>query len=497
MQIRNPRGLSQSGRMSFLLKDSVIYGGAAAISKSFSIMTFPLIARHFSTAEYGIIDLFGVVATLIGIMVVFGQDSAVARYFYEYEETEHRQQLISQSILFQLSLSLVMVGGLLLWAQPLSALLVNDPGALVFLQIVILQAPLYVLLNFSQNLLKWTFQRNQFLLISLGSTFLSVLLLLAGIYLFDIGVAGLLWIGFINYAIFGLLGLWLVRHWLVIPRNVRYLKELLIYALPIGVICVVGAFVPTLERWLTSRLLGLEELGLYAAGIRIAMLVTLFVGSFQTAWGPFSLSLYKQSNAIETYNLVLKGFVLVMVPSALFLGAISLPVISVLATERYAAGAVVVFPLTMALVIQASGWITEIGIGISKRSYLYLYAYAAYVIVTVTGIYILASMFGLVGVAIGVMLGHLAKTSMASWLAQAVYPLDWCYQAVFAYFMLTLALGGVGLFLHLQISATLGSVVYFIFSVIAFVLGASILFSKKERERIVLLVSEKIGSKRA
>ena len=119
---------------------------------------------------------------------------------------------------------------------------------------MILQAPLYFLLNFSQNLLKWTFQPNKFLSISLGATFLSVLLLLAGIHLFNIGTAGLLWIGFVNYAIFGLFGLWLVRHWLVILRHVRFLKELLFYALPIGVICLVGAFVPNLERMHTRHL---------------------------------------------------------------------------------------------------------------------------------------------------------------------------------------------------------------------------------------------------
>lgn len=100
------------------------------------------------------------------------------------------------------------------------------------------------------------------------------------------------------------------------------------------------------------------------------MLVTLFVGAFQTAWGPFSLSLYKQSDSIDTYNLVLKSFVLVMVTCSLLLGAVAYPLITILATERYAHGAIVVFPLALALVIQATGWITEIGIGISKRSHL-------------------------------------------------------------------------------------------------------------------------------
>lgn len=82
--MHNSRCLSQSGCMSFLLKDSVICGGAADIGKSFSIIMFPLVDRHFSTEEYGIIYFFSVVATLIGIMVVFGQDSAVVPYFYEY-----------------------------------------------------------------------------------------------------------------------------------------------------------------------------------------------------------------------------------------------------------------------------------------------------------------------------------------------------------------------------------------------------------------------------
>lgn len=149
----------------------------------------------------------------------------------------------------------------------------------------------------------------------------------------------------------------------------------------------------------------------------------------------------------------------------------------------------------MESVIQATVWTTEIGIEISKRSFLHLYKYVVYIVVTVAGIYIFTLMFGLVGVASGVMLGYLAKTSMASWFAQAVYPLDWCYQTVILYFILALTLGRVGLFLHEQIRVSLGSGAYFIFSDISFVLGTFMLFSKKMRERIVLLVIEKIRSK--
>lgn len=52
-------------------------------------------------------------------------------------------------------------------------------------------------------------------------------------------------------------------------------------------ICVLGVFSPTLERWITSHLLGSEELEQNAAGILNTRLAILFVGTFQTAWSCF------------------------------------------------------------------------------------------------------------------------------------------------------------------------------------------------------------------
>lgn len=60
----------------------------------------------------------------------------------------------------------------------------------------------------------------------------------------------------------------------------------------------------------------------------------------------------------------------------------------------------------MGLAIQATGWITEIGIGIAKRSHLSLYAYGVAIIATLGGILLLVPMLGLMGVGIGVMIRH-------------------------------------------------------------------------------------------
>ena len=496
VKIRSPVNLSQQGRIGFLLKDSAVYGGAAAITKAFSLVTFPLIARHFSTEDYGLLDFFGVLGAFLVSLIIFGQDSAVARFFYEYEESQQRQRLISQSLIFQLAFNVISVLVLLGLAEPIITRLIDTPESVKYFSLIVLQAPFLVVLNFSLNLLKWSFQRNKFLLISLGSVLVNVTMLVVGIYGFSVGVYGVLCIAAIVNSMFAVLGLWLVRGWLIMPREYSYLKELVVFALPIGCIGVVAAFVPMMERGVAVSLFSLEELGVYAAGARVATLVVLVISAFQTAWGPFSLAIFKQDDADHTYNLVLKLFVVVMIPLVFLLGAIAHPLLVVLATNRYSEGAIVVFPLAMGLVIQATSWITEIGIGISKKSHINVYSYFAYVVTTMGGIYFFAEILGLVGIALGVLLGHLTKAVIATWLAQIVYPMRWHFRPVVLFVLLSLILGILMVFISYSAINWWAVVASYSFvGVGLLIFGVWFLFSSNERTKAVELLALRLLKK--
>lgn len=485
MKIGAPAALSLRGRLSFLLKDSALYGGAAAVSKAFALITFPLLARHFSLAEYGVLDFFLVLSGFLVTLFVFGQDSSVARFFYELENVDERRQVISQSLAFQL-LGLVLLLPPLWWA---SAWLINlfiefDDVQWLF-RIVLLQLPFLLLINFSQNLLKWTFARARFLIMSLGYTLVQAGLLLVAVLVLDVGIQGILLVSLCTNLLFGLLGLYFVRGWLARPRDSRRLREMLPFAVPYGIICVVAAFSPALERSLTDRLLGAEDLGLYAAGTKIAMLLGLVVAAFQTAWGPFSLSLYKQSEAAHTYNWVLKIFSLCMCILALALTLAARPLIQLLASDRYSGAAELVFPLAMGLAIQATGWITEIGIGIAKRSHLNLYAYGVSIVATLGGILLLAPTLGLMGVGLGVMIGHLARAGISSWLAQQAYPLPWRYGPVLVVFGLTLFFGVVAAWVRQRWGVQAHALTLVLGLLTTAITGWHILFARAEQDRLL------------
>ena len=419
--------MTSSSNLSFLLKDSMIYGLSSAISKAFSLITFPLLIKNFTVSEFGIIDYFMVLANFITIFFVFGQDSAVARFFYESDTDEEKKNVISQSLFLQLVGLLIFIPVLWNSNNLIKKLLINNSEAINYFKIILLQIPFLLFINFSQNILKWTFSRKKFLFMSLGYTIVQTSLLLYVVFITNQGVKSVFYVSLFTNILFGLIGLISISKWIVIPVKFDLIPEMLKYAIPLGAICVFSAFSPTLERSYTNLILGMNDLGLYAAGNKIAMLIGFVVSAFQTAWGPFSLSMYKESKSIDTYNIVLNFFTLFICLSIFILALSAIPVIKILASTKYLNSFTIVFPLTLSISIQAIGSITEIGISISKKSYLYLVSNFLSVTITFFTFYILTPYFGILGIAYSVLIGQIIRSVTTFILAQKVYFLPWSY----------------------------------------------------------------------
>jgi O-antigen/teichoic acid export membrane protein len=484
LALDDPSSLSIRGRLAFLAKDSVMYGGAAAISKAFALVTFPLLARYFSVTEFGLVDFYLFLAALIATGFTFGQDSAVARYFYEYSEAPTRRQIISQSLALQMAVMLAVIPVLWINADWIGTKLSASPLAGDLIRLVLMQVPFIVLVGSARNILKWTSSRAPFLIVSLGNVAFNAGLLTAGIFWFELDVVGVFWVGLGSNLFFAALGIYFIRRWLVVPANLRFLGKLVPFAAPYGVIGFIAAFIPMMERSLVSELIGGYELGLYAAGAKVATLMALVNFAFQTGWGPFSLAIHKQPDASQTYSLVLKLFAVFICVAVLVLSAAGELVISILASQRFAGASVVVFPLAMAIAINATSAITEIGIGLSKKSYLSLFGYVALLASTAIGIIFLASPLGLAGVAVAVLIGQAVRGLIASFLAQRAYKLGWEYQGPVLVLGLTLMLGILGQWVSSTYGGQAATIVFGSGAGLVLVVGIPVSFSRQELAKI-------------
>ncbi len=174
-------------RLKFLLGDSVLYGGASAISKLLSLFTLPILTRVFSTAEYGAVDAIAVFGNLFIFFIAMGQDAAMVRFFYDTEDVVERKQIIAQALLIQFVLCLLVTLGLLLTANFLVERVIATPGYTMEFRVLVASFPFVIFTQVCRNLLRFTFARRQYLFLSLGSTVLIVALTLVLVWGFDLG----------------------------------------------------------------------------------------------------------------------------------------------------------------------------------------------------------------------------------------------------------------------------------------------------------------------
>jgi O-antigen/teichoic acid export membrane protein len=473
-------------RIRFLTKDSILYGIASAIHKIFAIITLPILTRYFSIEEYGIIDFYVLISGLLVTIFVFGQDSAVARFFYDNEDENKRKNMISRSLLFQMLLLFLFAPILWNYSDYLASQIHKSNHSNEIFRLVLIQLPFMLLVNFSQNLLKWTFKRMQFLIITLGFVAFNVVILVTGIMLYEINVVDVFMISLVTYIVFGLLGLFFVGNWLMVPKGLGNLNEVILLALPFGMISTLEILTPTMTRWMVNDILGEENLGIFAVGARLASVVSLYASSFQTAWGPFSLSIYEEKKAINTYNLVLKIFVFIACIFVLILTFFSDWLVVLITSEHYISASFLFFPLAIGLVIQASGGITEIGIIISKKSYLAIYGFLLFILVTLGITYFLSPMYGIYIVSIGLMFGYIIKAVVNSWLAQRAHNMDWEYKNILLFSLSILIFGFFASWAKQELDSDI-AYLYFVNFLVMFSclwIGWSLLLSRTERIKI-------------
>lgn len=403
------RSSSHGVRVFSLAKDSLLYGASSAVNRLLGLFIMPVLTRIFSEAEYGAMDALLVVTSSLVLFATMGQDSAVARYFYEVESPDERKKVISEAFLIEIFFCAVVTIPGLIFAYSLAEQIMSVPGYSQHLILCMICVPLTLIVNFTQNLFKWSFARKQFIFMSLGWSIFFVIITLLLVVVFQGGVLAVFYSHVITNLCFMVIGLILCRRHLTWVFPLSYIRPLLRFGFPYMIIALATAFVPVFDRLAISHFLGLDLLGTYAVGSKIALLIMLPVMAFQTAWGPFSFAIYKESNAEETYNHVLRYYTIFICASALALVIVAKPVTILLASAKYASGSVVVLPLVLTVVVESAAWIAGLGIDLSKKTYLSATSYFTGLITTGIALLLLTKPFGLLGVAVAVLVGRIVQ----------------------------------------------------------------------------------------
>ena len=130
---------------------------------------------------------------------------------------------------------------------------------------------------------------------------------------------------FVGYLViisfFALLGLWFVRFFLTFNWSSTYIKPLIMFGAPMGIIAVAMSFSPTLERSLLLLQTN-QILGYYSVAAKMAMIMTILLNAFQTAFGPFAYAILENENVEKFYAQILRLFLFIFGFACLLLIAV-------------------------------------------------------------------------------------------------------------------------------------------------------------------------------
>jgi O-antigen/teichoic acid export membrane protein len=354
-------------------KDLAVYGGADLLFKLVQFAVIPIYSRLLTVAEFGILALLQVSATLIGILVNLGVSYAVQRFYFDKDIPAERRPLLVTTGLLQLVLS----AALMLCAIGIGLHAVRDYVALEYgiaWTLVILALATVLpdqVAQYALDTSRLQFAPFKFCAVALVKNVAGLLL---GLWLLidrDLGIAGLL-IGNLAAAFAAVpLGLWLVRRDLTFGIDREYLGTLLRFGSPFIFTAAAYWAFGSLDRWMLAEMSDAVEVGLFSIAFKFASVLTLVIAAFHQAWIPLAMKMTQEEPGYRsTFSTIFSLWLFLLALMALGMAMFSDEVMVLLTPEPYWAAAPALALGAAAIALSGTTQITTLGVTLAKRPLL-------------------------------------------------------------------------------------------------------------------------------
>ena len=311
-----------------LAGQTAIYGLSSVLARILNFLLVPFYTRIFvDTAEYGIInELYAYVAFFI-IILTYGMETAFFRFTAKYNDS----QLVYSTSLYSLISTSAFFALVIFFVYPQVALRIGyaDRENFILLLGLVLSLDAAAAIPFAR--LRFRNQALRFALIKLFNISVNIffnlffLVFLPWLHknenlafvvdlLYDPGFrVGYVFVSNLLASFFTLL--FFVSD--ILKSRFRYsfklFREMIVYSFPLLIAGLAGTVNEVIDRImlryrLPDNVNALEEIGIYGANMKIAVLMTLFIQMFRYASEPFFFSHEKNQNNRELYARVLHYF---------------------------------------------------------------------------------------------------------------------------------------------------------------------------------------------
>ena len=421
--------------------ESLVYGLGQVSGRAVSLLLVPILTRVLLKQQFGVAELVNGYSASVLLVLVFGMDAALARFFYEQSDRAARVRMASTSFAFRVTAGLAAAALLAPLAGALAAHVMGGAVYTKYLRIGAATLPFTLVVLWCNDLLRVTFQPWKFVALNLTQTALVGGLTLYFVLARGLGVAGVLYGKWAGDAVAALLGIVLCRHHLRPHFDRAILGTMLRFGMPLVPLAFAYGIIGSMDRWSLQHFATLEEVGVYALALKFFAVVTLGVSAFQLAFLPFAYARAKDAEAPMLYARVLGLYVAVAATGALLVGLLAPLGIRLLATRDYAAAAAPALWLGFAAAAQGAYYVVGLGVNLSRRNELLVWSALGAALFAALGNLLLVPRLGAEGAAIATFAGYAVSAVLTYAISQRVYPLPYRGARLAALFAAAVVMG--------------------------------------------------------
>jgi len=383
------------------------------------LVSVPIATRLYDPDQLGRINMFKTVEMLLAALCCLGLDQAFVRFYRERPCNRSREYLLTACIMPALSLAVVVSGAMLVFWRWVSGAVVGEQRFVVavlmgFFLVGTTVGRFLAQLYRMRGDVKW--YTIQGLAVGLTST---TLFLIAAIFSRSYLPALIV--------MAGLAVLWMVIFTLTHRKafdlrptrpEAPFVREVALYALPLVPATLLFLGNNSISQIILRAMDGFASIGIYSAAVTLATTVNVVQAGFSAAWTPYVLEHYKdeQTNFWPVHRMVAFVLTFFVLICTMLQGVIVL----LLGPQYREAG--VLFPFLFLSPVCFT-LVSTIGLGfnIAKKTYWTIVTAGVAVIVTGAGCFMLIPKLGMIGAALGVAVGGVAYTVVATAISEHYY----------------------------------------------------------------------------
>lgn len=396
-------------RFKLFIENFLVYGLGGMISKIVPFVMLPIVTRLMPNSFYfGLNDISTVVVSFGQALAVMGMYDALFRMFFEKNEQSYKKELCSTALTFTLITSIIIFSLMILFREPLAQLFFSDRK---FANLLCLSA-MSILIGATNSIVsaptRMQNQRKVFLVTNFLSPVISysisIPLLLKGYYIVALPLASIL-----SALSMEVIFMVLNHKWFSFRINKKYLKEMLVIALPLVPNFLVYWIFNSSDRLMISKLIGTDWNGIYAVGAKIGQASQLIYTAFAGGWQFFAFSTMKDKDQVKMTSNIFEYLGVITFSAGMIMAAISKEVFALLFSEEYLQGYIVMPYLFVAPLLLMLYQVVVNQFLVIKKTWpsvlLLFFGAVTNVVLNAT----LIPMIGIEGAAIGTFMGYVVS----------------------------------------------------------------------------------------